>query len=44
MAEGVVLAEGTPTGIKQQVRNTQLPDPTMEDAFIALIERREEAA
>ena len=44
MAEGAVLAEGTPTRIKQQVRNTRLPDPTMEDAFIALIERHEAAA
>jgi ABC-2 type transport system ATP-binding protein len=38
MAEGEVLAEGTPADMKARFRSSILPDPTMEDAFIALIE------
>jgi len=44
MAEGRVLAEGTPTQIKQMTRSQAQPAPTMEDAFITLIERHEAAA
>ena len=49
MAEGEVLAEGTPAEMKARFRSTEAPDPTMEDAFIGLIEahekeRRENAA
>jgi drug efflux transport system ATP-binding protein len=47
MAEGEVLAAGTPAELKQGCRSDSLPDPSMEDAFIALIEahdRRREAA
>jgi len=49
MAEGEVLAEGTPADMKARFRSTEAPDPTMEDAFIGLIEahekeRRENAA
>ena len=40
MAEGEVLAEGTPEEMKARVRSTELPAPTMEDTFIALIEKR----
>jgi ABC-2 type transport system ATP-binding protein len=40
MAEGEVLAEGTPADVKARVKGPDRPDPTMEDAFIALIEGR----
>ena len=36
---GKVIALGTPDELKRGVRSTQCPDPTMEDAFVALIER-----
>jgi ABC-2 type transport system ATP-binding protein len=38
MAEGEVLAEGTPADMKARFRNHEHPDPSMEDAFIGLIE------
>jgi len=38
MADGEILALGTPEEIKQSQRSTERPEPTMEDAFIALIE------
>ena len=41
MAEGEILAEGTPADMKDRFRSAQTPDPTMEDAFIALIEAHE---
>ena len=41
MAEGEVLAEGTPADMKSRFRSAQTPDPTMEDAFIGLIEAHE---
>jgi drug efflux transport system ATP-binding protein len=41
MAEGEVLAEGTPAGMKARFRSEAHPDPTMEDAFIGLIEAHE---
>ncbi|VAW77470.1 ABC-type efflux pump, duplicated ATPase component YbhF [hydrothermal vent metagenome] len=41
MAEGEVLAEGTPADMKARFRNARTPDPTMEDAFISLIEAHE---
>ncbi len=41
MAEGKVLAEGTPADLKARFRNQDHPDPTMEDAFIGLIEANE---
>ncbi|MGD2063553.1 MAG: ABC transporter ATP-binding protein, partial [Nitrospirota bacterium] len=40
MADGEVLAEGTPAEMKARFRTTENPQPTMEDAFIALIEAR----
>ena len=40
MAEGEVLAEGTPEEMRSRVRSAALPDPTMEDTFIALIEKQ----
>ena len=43
MADGEVLAEGTPAEMKARFRTAENPQPTMEDAFIALIEAREAA-
>lgn len=37
MAAGEILALGTPSEVKAKVRSEELPEPTMEDAFIALI-------
>jgi ABC-2 type transport system ATP-binding protein len=42
MAAGEILALGTPAEIKQRARDRTHPEPTMEDAFVALIEAREE--
>ncbi len=41
MAEGEVLAEDTPADMKARFRDSEHPDPTMEDAFIGLIETHE---
>ncbi|GGY19829.1 ATP-binding cassette domain-containing protein [Paludibacterium paludis] len=38
---GRMIAAGTPDELKRRARSDTLPDPTMEDAFIALIEREE---
>lgn len=43
MGTGEILTIGTPTAIKQHARTETLPDPTMEDAFIGLIEARTQA-
>jgi drug efflux transport system ATP-binding protein len=43
MAAGEILTIGTPSAIKQRARTQTLPDPTMEDAFISLIEARSPA-
>ena len=40
MAAGEILTLGTPADIKAQARSPELPDPTMEDAFVGLIEAR----
>lgn len=42
MSLGEVLAEGTPKEIKEKVRRPDLPMPSMEDAFISLIEEHEQ--
>lgn len=42
MAEGEVLAAGTPLEMKTQARTVEHPDPSMEDAFIQLIEQRQQ--
>lgn len=42
MAEGEVLAEGTPAQMKSRFRSEAMPSPTMEDAFIGLIQARED--
>ena len=44
MAEGRVLAEGTPREMKARARSADNPDPTMEDAFIELVTAHERAA
>lgn len=41
MSLGEVLAEGTPREIKSRVRRADQPNPSMEDAFISLIEEHE---
>jgi ABC-2 type transport system ATP-binding protein len=38
MADGEVLAEGSPADMMARFRSPDTPDPTMEDAFIGLIE------
>lgn len=38
MAEGDILAAGTPDDLRGRARSEQLPDPSLEDAFIHLIE------
>jgi ABC-2 type transport system ATP-binding protein len=43
MAEGDILAEGTPDDMRARAQSDRLPDPTMEDAFIHLIEEHEAA-
>jgi ABC-2 type transport system ATP-binding protein len=44
LSDGEVLTQGTPREIKDLARNTANPDPTMEDAFITLIEQKKTAA
>ncbi len=44
MDRGKVLTEGTPEQIKAAHRGQENPDPTMEDAFIALIENHQAKA
>ncbi|MCB1231618.1 MAG: ABC transporter ATP-binding protein [Verrucomicrobiae bacterium] len=41
---GQLIANGTPDELKQSVADDSNPDPTMEDAFVSLVTRREEAA
>jgi ABC-2 type transport system ATP-binding protein len=44
MAAGEILAIGSPSEIKSLARNSELPEPTLEDAFISLITGRSEGA
>ncbi len=44
MAQGEILAEGTPEEMKARFRSPESPKPTMEDAFIALLESSENPA
>jgi len=44
MAEGEILAQGTPEEMKDRFRTEENPEPGMEDAFIGLIQAHEEAA
>ena len=41
MADGDILALGTPEQIKERVRTDASPEPSMEDAFIGLLEDHE---
>lgn len=41
MAQGDILAEGTPDEMRARCQSDAHPDPSMEDAFIHLIEQRE---
>jgi ABC-2 type transport system ATP-binding protein len=34
---GRLVATGTPASLRERVRTPDLPDPTLEDAFIALV-------
>jgi ABC-2 type transport system ATP-binding protein len=43
MAAGEVLAIGTPSEVKARTARPGAPPPTMEDAFIRLIQQREAA-
>ena len=36
--QGKTIAEGTPDDLKNSVRSDRFPDPTLDDAFVALIE------
>jgi ABC-2 type transport system ATP-binding protein len=42
MADGDVLAAGTPAEMKARFRSADHPDPTMEDAFIGMIEAHQQ--
>jgi len=42
MAAGEILAIGTPAEIKAKARSADIPEPTMEDAFITLIKESEQ--
>lgn len=42
MADGRILTQGTPKAIKSPFSTPEVPEPRMEDAFIALIEGREQ--
>jgi ABC-2 type transport system ATP-binding protein len=42
--EGRILAQGTPAGIRSLAHAEQGPEPTMEDAFIAIVEQAREHA
>ena len=44
MSQGEILAQGTPSEIKAKVRCTDRPNPSMEDAFISLIEEHEQTS
>jgi ABC-2 type transport system ATP-binding protein len=44
MAHGRILAEGTSESIKARFQSVGRPEPTMEDAFIALIEQADAKA
>jgi ABC-2 type transport system ATP-binding protein len=44
MAAGEILAIGSPSEVKSLARTAELPEPTLEDAFIALITGKEGAA
>ena len=36
---GQVLAQGSPAAVRESARSTAAPEPDMEEAFIAIVER-----
>ena len=44
MDGGQVLAQGSPAEIRARARSTTRPEPTMEDAFIAVVEQARRGA
>jgi ABC-2 type transport system ATP-binding protein len=38
VSDGRLIATGTPAGLRARVRSSALPEPTLEDAFIALVQ------
>jgi ABC-2 type transport system ATP-binding protein len=36
--KGMVIAHGSPDELKEQARTPDRPEPTLEDAFVALVE------
>jgi ABC-2 type transport system ATP-binding protein len=42
MFEGEIMAEGAPEDMKSEYRTADNPEPTMEDAFVAMIKERRE--
>jgi len=44
MHRGRVIALGPPRELRAELKSKELPDPTMEDVFVHLIEREEQAA
>ncbi len=38
--QGETIAEGTPDDLKNSVKSNRFPDPTLDDAFVALIEQK----
>jgi ABC-2 type transport system ATP-binding protein len=43
VSAGKLIATGTPAELRARVRSPELPDPTLEDAFIALVAQAPEA-
>ncbi|SPD76365.1 putative transporter fused subunits of ABC superfamily: ATP-binding components [uncultured Desulfobacterium sp.] len=41
MAEGIILAQGTPEEMRENFRSQDRPEPSLEDAFIGLIEMQQ---
>ena len=39
---GKKIAQGTPEALKERARSRELPNPTLEDAFIQLIQKGRE--
>ena len=44
MYRGSIIALGAPADLRDQMRSDALPEPTMEDVFVSLIEREEALA
>lgn len=41
MADGEILSQGTPADMKERFRSAERPEPSLEDAFIGLMETRQ---